>query len=211
MVVVVDQEKGNILNDLTIQQLCKQALCQAQAGSDIISPSDMMDGRVSAIRETLDSEGYTDTSIMSYTSKFASSLYNPFRNALDSKLNFGDKQTYQQDPSNARESEIEASLDASEGADILMVKPGLPYLDILAKMRANTNLPLAIYHVSGEYAMIKAAKEKGYLNEKDTVLEIMKCFRRAGADAILTYYAKDIAKWMNEDITMDREFTEPSY
>lgn len=192
-------EDGKILNDVTINQLCKQAVSQARAGADIVAPSDMMDGRVKAIRDALDSEGFTDVSILAYTAKYASAYYGPFRDALDSHPGFGDKKTYQQDPSNGREALIEAALDAEEGADMLMVKPGMPYLDVIRRLKDNSNLPIAAYHVSGEYAMIKAACERGWLEEKDVVLETLMCFKRAGADIILTYYAKQAAQWMKDD------------
>jgi len=190
---------GKILNDETIGQLCKQAVCQARAGSDIIAPSDMMDGRVMAIRDALDSEGFTDVSILAYTAKYASAFYGPFRDALDSHPGFGDKKTYQQDPANGREALIEADLDVAEGADMLMVKPGMPYLDVIRRLRDTTELPIAAYHVSGEYAMLKAAAERGWLDEKAACLESLLCFRRAGSDIILTYYAKQAAKWLSED------------
>lgn len=154
-------ENGKILNDETINQLCKQVICQARAGADVVAPSDMMDGRVKAIRDALDSEGFTNVSILSYTAKYASAYYGPFRDALDSHPGFGDKKTYQQDPANGREALIEAALDAAEGADMLMVKPGMPYLDVIRRLKDNSPLPIAAYHVSGEYAMIKAACEKG--------------------------------------------------
>jgi len=192
-------EDGVILNDVTINQLCKQAVSQARAGADIVAPSDMQDGRVKAIRDALDSEGFTNVSILSYTAKYASAYYGPFRDALDSHPGFGDKKTYQQDPANGREALIEAALDAQEGADMLMVKPGMPYLDIIRRLKDNSDLPIAAYHVSGEYAMLKAAVEKGWLDEKDVVLETLTCFKRAGADIILTYYAKQAAQWMKED------------
>jgi len=192
-------ENGKILNDVTINQLCKQAVCQAKAGSDVVAPSDMMDGRVGAIRDALDSEGFTDVSILSYTAKYASAYYGPFRDALDSHPGFGDKKTYQQDPANGREALIEAALDAAEGADMLMVKPGMPYLDIIRRLKDATPLPIAAYHVSGEYSMIKAACEKGWLDEKDVVMETLTCFKRAGADIILTYYAKQAAQWIEKD------------
>jgi porphobilinogen synthase len=159
----------------------------------------MMDGRVGAIRDALDCEGFTDVSILAYTAKYASAYYGPFRDALQSHPGFGDKKTYQQDPANSREALIEAELDASEGADMLMVKPGTPYLDVIKTLKDSTDLPIAAYHVSGEYSMIKAAVEKGWLNEKDVVKETMTCFKRAGADCILTYYAKQCAQWMCED------------
>jgi len=192
-------EDGKILNDVTIHQLCKQAVSQARAGADMVAPSDMMDGRVGAIRDALDSEGFTDVSILAYTAKYASAYYGPFRDALDSHPGFGDKKTYQQDPANGREALIEASLDAAEGADILMVKPGMPYLDVIRRLKDATPLPVAAYHVSGEYAMIKAACERGWLEEKDVVLETLMCFKRAGADIILTYYAKQAAQWIKDD------------
>lgn len=192
-------EDGKILNDVTINQLCKQVICQARAGADIVAPSDMMDGRVGAIRDALDSEGFTDVSILAYTAKYASAYYGPFRDALDSHPGFGDKKTYQQDPANGRESLIEAALDAAEGADMLMVKPGMPYLDVIRRLKDYSPLPVAAYHVSGEYAMIKAACERGWLDEKSVVLETLTCFKRAGADIILTYYAKQAAIWMKED------------
>jgi len=192
-------EDGKIVNDKTINQLCKQAVSQARAGCDIVAPSDMMDGRVGAIRDALDSEGFTDVSILAYTAKYASAYYGPFRDALDSHPGFGDKKTYQQDPANGREALVEAALDAAEGADMLMVKPGMPYLDIIRRLKDTSDLPIAAYHVSGEYSMMKAAVERGWLNEKEVVKETMTCFKRAGADIILTYYAKQCAKWMCED------------
>jgi len=192
-------EDGKIINDATINQLCKQAVCQARAGADIIAPSDMMDGRVKALRDALDSEGFTDVSILAYTAKYASAYYGPFRDALDSHPGFGDKKTYQQDPSNGREALIEAALDQAEGADMLMVKPGMPYLDVIRRLKDFSPLPIAAYHVSGEYCMIKAACERGWLEEKDVVLETLTCFKRAGADIILTYYAKQAAQWIKDD------------
>ncbi len=156
----------------------------------------MMDGRIGAIRDALESCGFTDVAILSYTAKYASALYGTFRDALDSQLSFGDKKTYQMDPGNAREALVEAALDAAEGADILMVKPGLPYLDVAYRLRTHTNLPIAAYHVSGEYSMLKAAAEKGWLDERKTVLENMLCFKRAGVDIIYTYYAKQAAQWL---------------
>merc|ERR1719353_986202 len=192
-------EDGKILNDETIEQLCKQAICQARAGSDVVAPSDMMDGRIGALRLALDAEGHTDVGIISYSAKYASAFYGPFRDALDSHPGFGDKKTYQQDPANGREALIEAQLDELEGADILMVKPGLPYLDIIHRLKESTNLPVAAYHVSGEYSMLKAAVERGWLDEKKVCLETLTCFRRAGADVILTYYAKQASKWLSEE------------
>jgi porphobilinogen synthase len=198
-----DGGMGRVLNDETIEQLCRQALCQARAGADVVAPSDMMDGRVGAIRDALDAHGYTDVSIVSYTAKYASAFYGPFRDALDSAPRESsnappNKKTYQMDPANSREALIEAGLDAAEGADMLMVKPGMPYLDIIRLLKDNTNLPIAAYHVSGEYAMMKAAAQRGWLDEREAVLESLLCFKRAGADAILTYYAKQAALWLNE-------------
>ncbi len=187
-----------ILNDETVAILCQQALCHADAGADIISPSDMMDGRVAAIRATLDSEALDDVSIMAYTAKYASALYGPFRGALESTPKQGDKKTYQMDPANIREAMREAQLDEAEGADIVMVKPATLYLDVIAAMRKEVNLPIAAYHVSGEYLMIKSAAASGWLNERDTVLETLTSIRRAGADMILTYYAPQAAEWLRE-------------
>lgn len=185
---------GRILNDATVEVLCKQALCHAEAGADIVAPSDMMDGRVGAIRAALDQEGHTNISIMSYTAKYASAYYGPFRGALDSAPKSGDKKTYQMDPANAREALREAALDEAEGADILMVKPAGPYLDIIHQLRNITPLPIAAYQVSGEYLMIKSASAAGWLDEEKIVYESLMGIRRAGADMILTYFAKDVAK-----------------
>eukprot|EP00873_Tetraselmis_striata_P023260 jgi/Tetstr1/443524/TSEL_031528.t1 len=198
------RDDGVILNDETVEFLCRQAVSQARAGADVVSPSDMMDGRVAAIRRALDVEGFSHVSIMSYTAKYASAYYGPFRDALASapaeatggRIIPPNKATYQQDPANYREALREARLDEAEGADIMMVKPGMPYLDIIRLLRDNTTLPVAAYHVSGEYAMIKAAAERGWLNERDAILETMTCFRRAGADIILTYSAIDAARWL---------------
>jgi porphobilinogen synthase len=191
---IVNQKTGEILNDETLEILGKMAVCQAEAGSDILGPSDMMDGRVQFIRESLDELNYKNVSIMSYTAKYASAFYGPFRDALDSAPKKGDKKTYQMDYANSREAILEMELDESESADILMVKPGLAYLDILSKMRERTVLPLAVYNVSGEYAMIKAAAQNGWLDEEKVVLETLYAFKRAGADMILTYFAKDVAE-----------------
>ncbi|KAJ8609141.1 hypothetical protein CTAYLR_006059 [Chrysophaeum taylorii] len=190
--------EGEILNDVTVQQLIMQAVCHARAGADVVAPSDMMDGRIGAIRKALDALGFTHVSILSYSAKYASAFYGPFRDALDSHPGFGDKKTYQMDPANGREALIEASLDAAEGADMLMVKPGLPYLDIVYRIRHAVDLPMAVYHVSGEYAMLKAAAQKGWIDEKAVVLETLLSFRRAGADVILTYYAKTAAQWLRD-------------
>ncbi len=191
-------DDGRILNDETVAVLCQQALCHARAGADIVAPSDMMDGRVAAIRAALDAAGYQAVSIMSYTAKYASAYYGPFRGALDSAPKAGDKKTYQMDPANAREALREAALDEAEGADILMVKPAGPYLDIIAKIRAATTLPIAAYQVSGEYLMIKSAVAAGWLDEAKIVHESLIGIRRAGADMILTYFAKQWAKAWRE-------------
>tara|TARA_Y100001968_G_scaffold333370_1_gene395790 strand:+ start:677 stop:1627 length:951 start_codon:yes stop_codon:yes gene_type:complete len=198
--------EGVVLNDETIEFLCRQAIVQAQAGADLIGPSDMMDGRVGAIRESLDNEGFEHVGIISYTAKYSSAYYGPFREALDSaprsissKPIPKDKSTYQMDPANAREAITEAQLDEQEGADILMVKPGLAYLDIIYRLREESELPIAAYNVSGEYAMVKAAAEKGWIDEKSVVLETLLSFKRAGSDLILTYHACDAAKWLKED------------
>ncbi|MBJ07404.1 MAG: porphobilinogen synthase [Verrucomicrobiaceae bacterium] len=199
---IVSQD-GVVLNDETIEQLCRQALVQAQAGADLIGPSDMMDGRVGAIREALDEEGFEHVGIISYTAKYSSAYYGPFREALDSAPRAAgskpipeDKNTYQMDPANAREAITEALLDEQEGADILMVKPGLAYLDIVHRLRGESELPIAAYNVSGEYAMVKAAAERGWIDEKAVVLETLLSFKRAGADLILTYHACDAAAWL---------------
>jgi porphobilinogen synthase len=189
---------GRILNDETIEVLCRQALCQAHAGADVIAPSDMMDGRVAAIRDALDAEGFTEVSILSYTAKYASGFYGPFREALDSAPKSGDKKTYQMDPANAEEALREAALDESEGADMLMVKPAGPYLDVIRLLKESTTLPVAAYQVSGEYAMLSAAAERGWLDERQTVLESLLAIRRAGADVILTYFARRAARWLAE-------------
>ena len=189
---------GRILNDETVEVLCRQALCQAEAGADVISPSDMMDGRIGAIREALDDAGYTEVSILAYTAKYASSFYGPFRDALDSAPRFGDKKTYQMDPANVREALREVALDEAEGADMVMVKPAGPFLDVIRLVRESTALPVAAYQVSGEYAMLKAAAQNGWLDEKKAVLESLLGIRRAGADVILTYYAREAARWLRE-------------
>jgi len=194
---------GIILNDETIAVLCEQALAQAQAGADIIAPSDMMDGRVAALRAALDQAGFTDVSIMSYTAKYASSFYGPFRGALDSAPKSGgskpvpkDKKTYQMDPANVREALRELDLDEAEGADIVMVKPAGPYLDVIRALREHTTLPVAAYQVSGEYLMMKSAAAAGWLDERSVVLESLLGIRRAGADVILTYFAPQVAEWL---------------
>lgn len=185
---------GKILNDETLKILGRMSLAQADAGVDIIGPSDMMDGRVGFIRNILDENGYSDTSIMSYTAKYASAFYGPFRDALDSAPKFGDKKTYQMDYSNAKEALIEADLDLEEGADFLMVKPALSYLDVIKLLNDNYPIPIAAYNVSGEYSMIKAAAEKGWLDSDRAVLEILTSIKRSGAKIILTYFAKEFAQ-----------------
>ena len=187
-------ENGEIINDKTLPILAKMAVAQAQAGIDIIGPSDMMDGRVGVIREALDQNGFTNTSIMSYTAKYASSFYGPFRDALDSAPKSGDKKTYQMDPRNKKEALIEAELDEFEGADFLMVKPALSYLDVIHCLKEHTVLPISAYNVSGEYAMIHAAAQNGWLDYEKTYMEVLTSIKRAGADIILTYFAKDFAK-----------------
>jgi porphobilinogen synthase len=191
-------ENGEILNDETLEILGKMALAHAQCGADIIAPSDMMDGRVGYIRKVLDDNNFTNVSIMSYSAKYASAFYGPFRDALNSAPKFGDKKTYQMNPANQREALIEANLDELEGADFLMVKPALPYLDVIKLIKDNTELPVAAYNVSGEYAMMKAAIQRGWLNEQRAITEVLTSIRRAGATAILTYHAKEVLenKWL---------------
>ncbi|NET27012.1 porphobilinogen synthase [Okeania sp. SIO1I7] len=186
-------ENGVILNDPTVEVLVKQALSQAEAGADIVAPSDMMDGRIGAIRKALDAAEYFDVGILAYSAKYASAYYGPFRDALDSAPKFGDKKTYQMNPANAREAIKEVALDIAEGADMVMVKPALAYLDIICEVKKTTNLPVAAYNVSGEYAMIKAAGQKGWIDEKKVMLETLTSMKRAGADLILTYFAKEVA------------------
>ena len=187
-------ENGEILNDETLEILGKMALAQAEAGADILGPSDMMDGRVGYIRKVLDEAGYTQVSIMSYTAKYASAFYGPFRDALDSAPKFGDKKTYQMNPANASEALIEADLDIEEGADMMMVKPALAYLDIIKSLKDHYNVPITAYNVSGEYAMLKAASEKGWLDGEKVMMETLLSIKRAGADIILTYFAKEAAR-----------------
>jgi len=187
-------EKGEILNDETLDVLGKMALAQAETGIDIIGPSDMMDGRVAYIRETLDDNGFTDVSIMSYTAKYASAFYGPFRDALDSAPKSGDKKTYQMNPANQREALIEADLDVDEGADFLMVKPALAYLDVIKLLKDNYTQPITAYNVSGEYAMVAAAAEKGWLDKEPVMNEMLLSIKRSGADVILTYFAKQWAE-----------------
>jgi porphobilinogen synthase len=191
-------ENGEIINDETLKILGRMALAHAVAGADIIAPSDMMDGRVGYIRNVLDENGFTNVSIMSYTAKYASAFYGPFRDALNSTPKFGDKKSYQMNPANQREALIEADLDEAEGADFLMVKPALAYLDVIKLLKDNTELPIAAYNVSGEYAMVKAAIQKGWLNDQRAITEVLTSIRRAGATAILTYHAKEVLenKWI---------------
>ncbi|MBF8964386.1 porphobilinogen synthase [Pontibacter sp. FD36] len=189
---------GEIVNDETLEVLGKMALTQAQAGADIVGPSDMMDGRVGHIRRVLDENGFHKVGIMSYTAKYASAFYGPFRDALDSAPKMGDKKTYQMNPANSREALIEAALDTEEGADYLMVKPALAYLDIIKLLRDNSHLPIAAYNVSGEYAMVKAAGLKGWIDGEKAMLESLLSIKRAGADIILSYFAKDFAKYLQK-------------
>jgi porphobilinogen synthase len=183
-------------NDATLELLARTATSQARAGADVIGPSDMMDGRVGAIRAALDEDGHADTPILAYSAKFASAFYGPFREAADSAPAFGDRRGYQMDPANGSEAVREAKLDVDEGADIVMVKPALPYLDLIRRIKDETSMPLAAYNVSGEYAMLKAAAAAGYLDERQAVLEALTCIRRAGADIVITYHAKDAARWL---------------
>lgn len=200
--LVVRDKNGDltILNDETVEVLCRQTLCHARAGADIVAPSDMMDGRIGAIREALDDAGFTETGILAYTAKYASAFYGPFRGALDSAPKEGDKKTYQMDPGNVREAIRELLMDEEEGADMVMVKPAGPYLDVITRVRDETTLPVAAYQVSGEYLMIKSACAGGWLDEKAVVMESLLGIKRAGADMILTYFAKDAAKWIREGL-----------
>ena len=192
---------GYVLNDETVEVLCKQALSHAKAGADIVAPSDMMDGRIGAIREELENNGFIHTKILAYSAKYASSYYGPFRDAVGSASNLGasSKDSYQMDPGNSDEAIREVSLDIEEGADMVMIKPGLPYLDIVYRVKETFGMPTFAYHVSGEYAQLKAASKNGWINEKPVVLETLLSFKRAGADGILTYYAKEAAKWILEN------------
>jgi porphobilinogen synthase len=187
-------EKGKVLNDETIEVLAETALSQAKAGADMVAPSAMMDGQIAAIREALDENGFEDLPIMAYSAKYASAFYGPFREAAQSAPQFGDRKAYQMDPSNADEAIREISLDVNEGADIIMVKPALPYLDIICRAKQEFDLPLAAYNVSGEYAMIKAAAKQGWLDEEKAMMESVTAIKRAGADILITYWAKDLAK-----------------
>jgi porphobilinogen synthase len=190
-------ENGRVLNDPSVEILARAALAQAQAGADIIAPSDMMDGRVGRIRQVLDQAGLTELPIMAYSAKFASALYGPFREAAESAPKFGDRKAYQMDPANGREALHEIALDIAEGADVVMVKPALSYLDIISQARNMTNLPIAAYNVSGEYSMVKAAAANGWIDEERVVLETLTGVVRAGADLIITYHAREIANWLN--------------
>jgi porphobilinogen synthase len=190
-------EDGNVDNDLTLELLAKTAISHARSGADAVAPSDMMDGRVGALRSQLDAEGFKDLPIVAYSAKFASSYYGPFREAADSTPSFGDRRSYQMDPANSDEAVREALLDVEEGADMVMVKPALPYLDVIRRVKDATRVPVAAYNVSGEYAMVKAAAAAGYLDEESTVLETLTAIRRAGADVVITYHAKDVAKWLS--------------
>jgi len=189
---------GYVMNDETVDVLIKQAISHAKAGADIVAPSDMMDGRIGAIREALEEEGLIHTNILAYSAKYASSFYGPFREAVGSSGNLGsaDKKTYQMDPANSNEALREVELDIAEGADMVMIKPGLPYLDVLSNVKQTFGMPTFAYHVSGEYSMLKAASQNNWIDEKSCVLEALLCFKRAGADAILTYYAKEAAMWI---------------
>ena len=184
-------ENGQIINDTTVEILAAMSISHAEAGADFVAPSDMMDGRIIGIREGLDEEGFVQTGIMSYSAKYASSFYGPFRDALDSAPGFGDKKTYQMNPANSHEAVREILLDVKEGADMIMVKPGMPYLDIVKEAKAISEVPVSVYQVSGEYAMIKAAAQKGWINENDAIVESLTSIKRAGADVIATYFAKE--------------------
>lgn len=189
-------ENGHVLNDPTLDLLAETAVSHVLAGADIVAPSDMMDGRVGAIRRALDAAGYSETPIMAYSAKFASAFYGPFREAAESAPRFGDRRGYQMDPANAREALREVALDVAEGADLVMVKPALAYLDLIWRVREEFNLPVVAYNVSGEYAMVKAAGQQGWIDEQAIALEMLTGIRRAGADLIITYFAKDVARWL---------------
>jgi porphobilinogen synthase len=189
-------EHGDVANDATLPILAEQALSHARAGADVVAPSDMMDGRVAAIREKLDEHKFENIAILSYAAKYCSGFYGPFREAADSAPQFGDRRSYQMDPANAREALKEVALDLDEGADMVMIKPALPYLDIIRQVRDTFDVPIAAYSVSGEYAMVKAAVRNGWLDERRIVTEILTCIQRAGAGIILTYFAKDVARWL---------------
>jgi porphobilinogen synthase len=194
---VVEKDTGEVLNDVSLELLARTAASQAEAGADVVAPSDMMDGRVAAIRSELDNEGFENTPVMAYAAKYASAFYGPFRDAADSAPQFGDRRSYQMDPANAREALVETGLDIEEGADIVMVKPALPYLDVLRRVRETTDLPLAAYNVSGEYAMVKGAAQNGWLDEERAVIEALTGIKRAGADIIITYHAPEAVRWLS--------------
>jgi porphobilinogen synthase len=187
---------GEVQNDISVELLAKTAISHAEAGADVVAPSDMMDGRIGSIRFQLDEEGHPDVPILAYSAKYASAFYGPFRDAAESTPGFGDRRGYQMDPANAAEAVREAELDLEEGADMLMVKPALPYLDIVRRVKDATGAPVAAYHVSGEYSMLKAAAANGWIDERTAVVEALTSIRRAGADAVLTYYAKEAAPWL---------------
>jgi porphobilinogen synthase len=197
---LIDKD-GYVVNDETVEVLVKQAISHAIAGADIVAPSDMMDGRIGAIRQALEENGYIHTNILAYSAKYASSFYGPFRDAVGSSSSLGksDKKTYQMDPANSNEALHEVEMDIAEGADMVMIKPGLPYLDIVSTVKQTFAVPTFAYHVSGEYAMLKAASANGWIEEKPVVLETLSCFKRAGADAVLTYYAKEVAPWISDN------------
>ncbi len=195
---------GDVDNDETLELLAKEALSHVQAGADMVAPSDMMDGRIAAIRERLDDNGFANIPVMSYAVKYASGYYGPFREAAESTPQFGDRRSYQMDPANRLEALREAQMDVEEGADIIMVKPGLPYLDIVRDLRNEFNLPVAVYNVSGEYSMIKAAAQMGWIDEERVTMETMYSFKRAGADLIITYHAMEVAKLLHKGYEMDR-------
>jgi porphobilinogen synthase len=188
--------EGRVLNDPTLEILARTAVSQAQAGADMIAPSDMMDGRVAVIRDALDDAGYDDTPIMAYSAKYASALYAPFRDAAESTPSSGDRKAYQMDPRNGREALEEVALDLQEGADIIMIKPALPYLDVISQVRQLVNVPVAAYNVSGEYSMVKAAAANGWIDERNVVMELLTSIKRAGANLIITYHALDAARWL---------------
>jgi porphobilinogen synthase len=193
---IVDREKDEVLNDVSLELLARTASSQAEAGADVVAPSDMMDGRVAALRSELDREGFEHVPIMAYSAKYASAFYGPFREAAESAPQFGDRCGYQMDPANAREALREVALDVEEGADIVMVKPALPYLDIVRRVRDATDLPVAAYNVSGEYSMLKAAAQNGWLDEERAVLEALTGVKRAGAEILISYHAPDVARWL---------------
>jgi porphobilinogen synthase len=193
---IVDKERGEILNDESLELLARTAVSQAEAGADIVAPSDMMDGRVAVLRAELDREGFENVPIMAYSAKYASAFYGPFREAAESAPRFGDRRGYQMDPANAREALREVAMDVEEGADIVMVKPALPYLDVVRRVREATNLPVAAYNVSGEYSMLKAAAQNGWLDEERAVLEALTGIKRAGAEILISYHAPDVARWL---------------